>query len=216
MFFPPMSLGRVGGRVEFIPSQTSQITGHFNRTLGHAYLSAAYVSALSTLNPPPSTVLDHIREPHNFSALYSSGTWIWTAAGRSASRILLTLLGLLVPRVTMNIYRCFERTLVDDVEHGHCVPPLVVKPSDAQTSNTIESPSDSDEHGNSIIRSSWRRIFRRKAVSDWTPRIFRVVEYCSVSTVTSQPVTHYGLKLQRTASQTLKLPFLDSSAYSGT
>ncbi len=41
-------------------------------------------------------------------------------------------------------------------------------------------------------------------------------EYCSVSTVTSQPVTHYGLKLQRTASQTLKLPFLDSSAYSGT
>ncbi len=36
---------------------------------GHAYLAAAYVSALSTLNPPSPTVLDHIREPHNFSAL---------------------------------------------------------------------------------------------------------------------------------------------------
>ncbi len=99
-----MSLGRVGGRVEFIPSQTSQITGHFNRTLGHAYLSAAYVSALSTLNPPPSTVLDHIREPHNFSALcklllisdVDAQTELWHLAkilrGHGFGRLLVVLL----------------------------------------------------------------------------------------------------------------------------
>ncbi len=140
---------------------------------GHAYLAAAYVSALSTLNPLPSTVLDHIREPQNFSALCTllllsdvdaqSELWhlakilrglgfddCWSVCFQDLARFVRTpgaghdyehLQMFRMDELRMNkdlYYRPFDdlpsilETLVDNVQHGRYVPPLIVKPADTQ------------------------------------------------------------------------------------